>query len=352
MDKKKAIALGLIGVGSALGLGYLLTRVFKGDEGPHICPTGQHWDGIACVDDPVDPTDPIECAEGYHPNADNTACIPDDTEGAMPINIYYMPNLGRWGVVAGWITQSDGSNTFLGITATWEVDGVPVSGTPTAKIEDISTIKVTLTDGVITGSMTATPSQITQDYGIIPSNVVGGATRAYGTGKLSGMRVYNSLGLTPEYCYVSFQQGKYPPNAWEGANSISRGFQIYGYGTGAGDYNIWSWTVCSMLEAYFRPMNDGETVLAFTTAAGSAWSGPIEQQTLNQFIVWTAMKLAFMFQYGASVLWDKGVIGDGTAENPWVYDDGWQGAGYYLGLPGSFYGTAQYVSEADKDLYF
>lgn len=32
MDKKKGITLGLVGVGSALGLGWLLSKVIKPDE--------------------------------------------------------------------------------------------------------------------------------------------------------------------------------------------------------------------------------------------------------------------------------------------------------------------------------
>jgi hypothetical protein len=292
----------------------------------------------------------------------------------MPINIYYMPGGGdrKWGALAGWMTQipnpptTDTGPYGMKILPTriisWEVDGVPLgtitktvrdsSGNRTSETyeeaitpwhvrEEISSIKVTISDGIHSGSMEATPADVMQSYGTIPSNIVGGALAAYGTGKLSGMRVYNGLGLTPEYSWVSFKKGKYPNNAWDGDNALCA-FKIYGYGTGNGDYNVWSWAACSLLETWWRPMESGETVCAFTRAGYAALgaSNPV----LQGFITNTAFRLAFMFDYGASVLWDKAAIGDGSEENPWVWDDGWQGAGYYLGAPGSFYGTATYIS--------
>lgn len=48
MDKKKPVVLGLIGLGSALGLGWLISRVIKdegegGDEIPAVT-VNMYWD--------------------------------------------------------------------------------------------------------------------------------------------------------------------------------------------------------------------------------------------------------------------------------------------------------------------
>ncbi|MCG7853537.1 MAG: hypothetical protein MIO92_13540 [Methanosarcinaceae archaeon] len=210
---------------------------------------------------------------------------------------------------------------------------------PTVGLTGFSTIKVTVSDGVRTASETYTPSDFTIDYGKIPNNV-GSNAHAYGPGKLAGVRVYNNIGLTPEYEFVSFKKAQYPDAKWPPDPDALGGFMIYGYGTGDLDYNIWNWTVLTLLEKYWRPMQSGETVRVFTRAGAAA-----VDKAMNDFITMAALVLSQTFAYGASILWDRAAQGDGSLENPWVYVDGWKGEGYYLGAPGSFYGTAIYISE-------
>ncbi len=218
-------------------------------------------------------------------------------------------------------------------------------------LNEVDSVKVVMTDGVHTGETTLGPNDFVEDYGRIPSNASGYHAHAYGPGKPSGIYVYNNMGLEPESVWVSFKKTKYPDAAWSGPNSLGA-FTIYGYGTGSLDYNLWTWTVCTLLEQYWRPMIDGESVLDFTTAAYYALKDSSQGIALYVFITSAAIHLASMFDFGASVLWDRSSNVDGTEEHPYVYTDGWQGPGYYLMLPGSIYGTAQYVSESQKDVYF
>lgn len=345
---------------------------------------------------------------------------PEDTPDAM-MNIYVMED-GVWGIVPGFASYRGGA--FIEPMASWTLNGEPLgykenlrTGVrtpikPTCLRDEFNTIKVDLTDGIRTFSRTITPSDL-KEYGIIPSNVVGGAKTAYGSGKLSGKFIYNNIGKTPECSFVSFKKTKYPENKWPPSPDGLNGFMIYGYGTGGLDYNVWTWTVCSLLEEYWRPMQTGESVRDFTGAAwrelhdskrkviptacpncgsalqyapsgaidfyicptcreewirqrsegaytpdityqfrGTSEPNPDQDLPLANFITNTALYNACTFMYGASVLWDRAAQGDGTEENPWVYDDGWQGPGWYLMLPGSQYGTAQMVTEAQKDTYF
>jgi hypothetical protein len=360
-DKNKAIAI----AAGALALGGIAYAIYKATRKPNLPPSCEdvngvpyYWNGVACV--PVD--GPLECAVGYHPNADNTGCIPNEVPvgETIPINIYYMKQItenlnpwGIWGVIAGWQTCDTNFDhgiftPFLPITATWEVDGVPIVGIPTCDNINFDTVKVTLTDGVVTGSKTITPDDITENYGVMPSNVTGQTAQVYGTGKLSGIRIYNTS-LTPEYGYISFLNDAYPNATWWADNC----WKMYGFGTGNLDYHVWLVSILSLLEEYWRTMNAGETYGEFACAGWTDLSGykiwnsnnPTDPKIrLALFIFNTSYRLANSFEYGQSILWNRYLDADGSQDKPWIWDDGWKGAGYYLGAPGSFYGTATYIA--------
>ena len=71
-DKTKKVAIVVGGGLALLGLGYGIYKATKGGGGggTHTCPTGQHWDGAACVDDSVH-----TCPTGQH--WDGAACVDD-----------------------------------------------------------------------------------------------------------------------------------------------------------------------------------------------------------------------------------------------------------------------------------
>jgi len=353
MDTKK-VAIVAVGALALAGIGYGIYRAVKKTNV-----------NTAILQD--------DCANqiGYHWDSVQKACVPDSIiippSDNLPMEIYFMTGeqggsvLGGqspWGTICGW--QSTSKNGFpLGTVTEWEVDGVPlgVGVKPYIPRDGFSTLKATISDGVRTGSMVITPADNLDLYGTMWSNVVGGNYPVYGTGKLSGKRIYNGYSLTPEYVFVSFKKGKFPYYTFtEPSYEIDGlyGFLTYGYGSGGLDYNIWNWTVGTLLEAYWRPMNSGETFYAYTKAAwlalGGSWNAP-GAGTLWCFIDWAAYSMAMTFQYGASILWDKAGIGNGTFNSPWVADDGWQGEGYYVLLLGTN-GYAMHVSDADKTKYF
>jgi len=84
-NKNKAIAIG-VGALALGGIAYAIYKATRGSTPPppdHTCSDpNQYWNGTECVDKPIDPTIPIECELGYHPNEDNTACVPDMVAGA------------------------------------------------------------------------------------------------------------------------------------------------------------------------------------------------------------------------------------------------------------------------------
>jgi len=95
----------------------------------HTCPTGQHWDGMACIDDPIDPEEPITCATGYHPNEANTACVPDAQNTTPAEDVWAKANLVAFPLTSDQILK--------GITSL----GVTIEG-PSIEITDFHLTKV------------------------------------------------------------------------------------------------------------------------------------------------------------------------------------------------------------------
>lgn len=96
MDKKKTVVLGVVGAASALGLGWLLSRVIGGNGGNgggngggDSCGAGYHWDEAlgGCVPDDI-PIDPILDMD---PDAiwarANEVCSDPDNLGRPPVDV-------------------------------------------------------------------------------------------------------------------------------------------------------------------------------------------------------------------------------------------------------------------------
>ena len=115
---KKAIGIGL-GALALVGLGIGLSKMRRGggDSGRPTCSATQYWNGTACVDKPDDPTEPLVCGEGYHPNATNTACEQDtavgnNTESGLPIIMNIKRATNAYGNIIP--KQIDVGETFYG----------------------------------------------------------------------------------------------------------------------------------------------------------------------------------------------------------------------------------------------
>ena len=90
MDTKKVAIIG-VGVLALAGIGYGIYRAVNRKTTDLVAPVhtctdpNKYWNGIACVAKPAQTTDPLTCAEGYHPNATNTSCVLDSSPiGDLP----------------------------------------------------------------------------------------------------------------------------------------------------------------------------------------------------------------------------------------------------------------------------